>query len=93
MSALNLGFEVLKWFPAESLGGIGTLKAISAPFPGVKFVPTGGINAKNVAEYLALDCVAAVGGSWMVSREKLQEERFDQIESDTKDALVLARSN
>mgnify|MGYP000034963464 CR=1 FL=1 len=48
---------------------------------------------KNVAEYLALDCVAAVGGSWMVSREKLQEERFDQIESDTKDALVLARSN
>ncbi len=89
MSALAMGFTVLKWFPAESLGGINTLKAICAPFPNVKFIPTGGINAKNANDYLALDCVAAVGGSWMVSRDNLKQEKFEEIKSETISALEL----
>ncbi len=89
MSALAAGFKVLKWFPAESLGGISTLKAISAPFPSIKFIPTGGINASNANDYLAVDCVAAVGGSWMVSRENLKREKFDDIKQETIAALEL----
>lgn len=89
MSALASGFTFLKWFPAESLGGISTLKAISAPFPSVKFIPTGGINAKNANDYLAVDCVAAVGGSWMVSRENLKQEKFNDIKNETIAALEL----
>jgi 2-dehydro-3-deoxyphosphogluconate aldolase/(4S)-4-hydroxy-2-oxoglutarate aldolase len=89
MLALSMGLSVLKWFPAESLGGISTLRAISAPFPTVKFIPTGGINAKNANDYLAVDCVAAVGGSWMVSRDNLKQEKFEDIERETIAALEL----
>jgi 2-dehydro-3-deoxyphosphogluconate aldolase / (4S)-4-hydroxy-2-oxoglutarate aldolase len=89
LSALALGFSVLKWFPAESMGGISNLKAISAPFPGVKFIPTGGINAKNANDYLAEACVAAIGGSWMVSRDNLQQEKFEEIKNETRAAVEL----
>lgn len=89
MSAAAAGFSVLKWFPAESLGGINTLKAISAPFPSLKFIPTGGINAKNANDYLAVDCVAAIGGSWMVSRENLKLEKFEEIKNETIAALQI----
>ena len=89
MSASAAGFSVLKWFPAESLGGISTLKAISAPFPNLKFVPTGGINAKNANDYLVVECVAAVGGSWMVSRDNLKLGKFDEIKNETIAALEL----
>jgi len=87
LSALSLGFSVLKWFPAESMGGVNALKAISAPFPGVRFIPTGGIGISNISEYLSLECVAAVGGSWMVSREKMKSEKFSEIESDIRQAI------
>jgi len=89
MSASAAGFTVLKWFPAESLGGINTLKAISAPFPNLKFIPTGGINAKNAMDYLAVDCVAAIGGSWMVSRDNLKLEKFEEIKNETIAALQM----
>ena len=89
MSASAAGFSVLKWFPAESLGGTNTLKAISAPFPNLKFIPTGGINSKNANDYLAIDCVAAIGGSWMVSRDNLKLEKFDEIKNETIAALEL----
>jgi 2-dehydro-3-deoxyphosphogluconate aldolase/(4S)-4-hydroxy-2-oxoglutarate aldolase len=89
MSAAAAGFSVLKWFPAESLGGINTLKAISAPFPILKFIPTGGINAKNAIDYLAVDCVAAIGGSWMVSRDNLKLEKFEEIKKETIAALQM----
>ena len=89
MSASAAGFSVLKWFPAESLGGISTLKAISAPFPNLKFIPTGGINAKNAKDYLVVESVAAVGGSWMVSRDNLKLEKFDEIKNETIAALEL----
>ena len=91
MVALSYGFSILKWFPAESLGGITSLKALSAPFPGIKFIPTGGITMENALGYLALDCVSAIGGSWMVSREKLKNEKFDEIESDVRAAVSLVR--
>lgn len=65
MCAYSDGFEVLKFFPAEQLGGISTLSALAPVFPKVRFIPTGGINGKNVNDYLAKPFIAAVGGSWM----------------------------
>lgn len=65
MCAYSDGFEVLKFFPAEQLGGISTLSALAPVFPTVRFIPTGGINGKNVNDYLAKPFIASVGGSWM----------------------------
>lgn len=66
MRARALGFSTVKFFPADVFGGTKALKALSAPFPGLGFVPTGGVNEENLVEYLALPCVEAVGGSWML---------------------------
>ena len=66
MRGLDLGLDRFKFFPAEAAGGIPALKALSAPFAGVRFCPTGGITAATVANWLALDAVACVGGSWIV---------------------------
>ncbi len=93
LSAMSSGFSVLKWFPSESLGGVSTLKAVAAPFPGLRFIPTGGIGLENVHRYLEMDCVAAVGGSWMVSREKLKTEKFDEIEVDIRNAVSIVGRN
>jgi len=71
--ALERGLEVVKFFPAENLGGVSMLKAISGPYGGLKFIPTGGINAKNISEYLAFTKVLACGGSWMVKDELINE--------------------
>lgn len=65
MHALGLGIETVKFFPASVYGGIQALKALSAPFPTMKFVPTGGVTLENLKDYLSLGCVAAVGGSFM----------------------------
>jgi 2-keto-3-deoxy-6-phosphogluconate aldolase len=65
------------------------LKAISAPFPSLKFIPTGGINTKNANDYLAADCVAAIGGSWMVSRDNVKLEKFEEIKNETIAALQM----
>lgn len=92
MSALSNGFTLLKWFPAESLGGVSALRSIAAPFPGVRFIPTGGITLENIRDYLALDFVAAVGGSWMVPREALKMGDFAAIKADTENALSVVRS-
>lgn len=79
-AALELGLEVLKFFPAEASGGVKYLEAVSAPFRSVKFIPTGGIDETNVAAYLRLSSVVACGGSWMVQRQLLSQKRFDEIE-------------
>jgi len=84
LSAIEYGLETLKWFPAGALGGPETLKAISAPFPNITFVPTGGITPKNMKEYLALDSVLGVGGSWMFSKSDSEEEYLAKL----KEALV-----
>ncbi len=67
MAALDLGIDLLKLFPAEASGGLDLLRALQGPFPDVRFVPTGGVNSENAAEYLSLPSVAAIGGSWMVA--------------------------
>jgi 2-dehydro-3-deoxyphosphogluconate aldolase/(4S)-4-hydroxy-2-oxoglutarate aldolase len=67
-AALELGLNLLKFFPAGTSGGSAAVKALAGPFGGVKFMPTGGVSLNNLAEYLAVPCVAAVGGSWMVPR-------------------------
>jgi 2-dehydro-3-deoxyphosphogluconate aldolase / (4S)-4-hydroxy-2-oxoglutarate aldolase len=89
--ALNLGCKYLKFFPAEPAGGVAMLKALAGPFAhtGVKFLPTGGINAATLASYLALPQVAAVGGSWMAERKLVAEKAWGKITALTTEALKL----
>jgi 2-dehydro-3-deoxyphosphogluconate aldolase/(4S)-4-hydroxy-2-oxoglutarate aldolase len=90
--ALEHGLSAVKFFPAEALGGLKMLKAIAAPFAMMRFVPTGGIDAANLGEYLRFPSVLACGGSWMVSKEILAERRFDQITCLARDALNIAQA-
>ena len=77
--ALAAGVDVLKFFPAEAYGGLATLKALSGPFPQVKFIPTGGINEQNLASYLAHPKVLACGGSWMVEKSLLAAGNWAEV--------------
>ena len=90
-AALALGVDLLKFFPAEAMGGVQTLRALSAPYRQVRFLPTGGIDARNLAEYLALPQVVACGGSWMVKPEWLEAGQFSTIETLTREAVSLVR--
>lgn len=85
--ALSLGLEVVKFFPAEQAGGLAMIKAMSAPYTTMKFMPTGGINAKNLNSYLAFDKILACGGSWMVKKELVTAGEFDKIRDLTKEAV------
>jgi len=87
LQAINEGITTLKFFPAETLGGVNALKAMSAPFPGISFMPTGGITAANAQQYLELPAVVAVGGSWMVAQKLIDAGDFDEIISLTKEAI------
>lgn len=78
-TAMELGLNLLKFFPAEASGGINYLKAVSAPYKNVKFIPTGGIDESNFLSYLKLPQVAACGGSWMVKKELIASGAFDKI--------------
>ena len=86
-AALELGLDVVKFFPAEAAGGLAMIKAMSAPYGNVRFMPTGGISQKNINDYLAFDKIVACGGSWMVSDKLIKEERYDEIEKLTKEAV------
>lgn len=88
--ALQFGLKVVKFFPAEAYGGLKTLKAMSAPFTMMKFIPTGGINASNLADYLGFAKVLACGGSWMVKSDLIDNENFDEISNRTKKAVEIA---
>jgi 2-dehydro-3-deoxyphosphogluconate aldolase / (4S)-4-hydroxy-2-oxoglutarate aldolase len=92
-AALELGLTTVKFFPAGTSGGAAAIKALAAPFGDVRFVPTGGVGPKNLAEYLALSAVAAVGGSWMVPRDRVKAGDFAGIQQLTADAVALARAN
>lgn len=89
--ALSLGLTYLKFFPAEAAGGVKMIKAMSAPYTKVKFMPTGGIGVKNLAEYLTCKAVYACGGSWMVPSDKIAEGKFDEIEALTREAVQLVK--
>jgi 2-dehydro-3-deoxyphosphogluconate aldolase/(4S)-4-hydroxy-2-oxoglutarate aldolase len=87
--AMAAGCKMLKFFPADAMGGARTLKALSGPYghTGVKFVPTGGINAANAIEYLAMPIVGAVGGSWMVAEKLIKERNWAEISRLCMDAV------
>ncbi len=87
--ALNKGLDVLKFFPAEAAGGVAALRAISAPFRGTNFVPTGGISPANLVEYLKLPCVHACGGSWMTSGPLIAGGEFERITALAAEAVHL----
>lgn len=87
--AINKGLEILKFFPAEALGGVKTLKALAAPYKGVRFIPTGGISAENLSDYLRLPCVHACGGSWMVKSKLISENKFKEIATLAKNARAI----
>ncbi len=91
-AALELGLNTVKFFPAGTSGGAAAIKALAAPFGGLRFVPTGGVSPKNLHEYLALDVVTAVGGSWMVPLDLVNAGEFDKIAQLTTDAVALAKS-
>ena len=78
-AALKFGLEVLKFFPAEQSGGLAKIKAMSAPFPMFRVMPTGGISLKNLKEYLSCPVVAACGGSYMVTADLIDNQRWDEI--------------
>ncbi len=93
-SALSLGCTMLKFFPAEASGGVNYLNAISAPYlhTGIKFIPTGGVNSKNLADYLKMPSVLACGGTWIAKKEDLTLEKWDQIASRCQEIAAIVRS-
>ena len=91
MALAGLGFTVLKFFPAEAAGGVAFLKAIAAPLPNVRFCPTGGIDQRNAAAYLALPNVIAVGGSWVAPKEAIAAGDFSRITALAREAAKLKR--
>jgi len=90
MAAQALGIQTVKFFPANLFGGPEAIKALAAPFTTMKFVPTGGVNPSNLTDYLALDCVPAVGGSWMVPAKMIDDHDFDGITALCRQAVDLA---
>ncbi len=91
-AALARGLSVVKFFPAEASGGVKMLKAMSAPYGDVRYVPTGGIGAANLGDYLALPAVLAVGGSWMVPSDKISAGDFEAVARLVREAVKLAQS-
>ncbi len=91
--ALALGARLLKFFPSEAFGGVKVIKALAAPYAhtGVKFVPTGGVTTANLPDYLALEVVACVGGTWIASREAIAEKKWAQIRDNCKAAVELVK--
>ncbi|UCC86981.1 MAG: bifunctional 4-hydroxy-2-oxoglutarate aldolase/2-dehydro-3-deoxy-phosphogluconate aldolase [Anaerolineales bacterium] len=89
--ALDKGLTVLKFFPAEAMGGLKTLKAIAAPYGGVKFIPTGGISLANLANYLAHPSVHCCGGSWLAEASLISAGKFDEITQLAQEAVSVVR--
>ena len=92
MQALKLGVQVIKFFPASVYGGVSAMKALSAPFSGVKFIPTGGVDAGNLAEYLAKPFVHAVGGSWLCPKKEIAAGNYIQITRLCREATEIVRA-
>lgn len=92
MAALDLGLTTLKFFPANTFGGPSALKALGAPFRGVRFISTGGVTATNLTEYLSLPSVVAVGGSWMVDPRLIRKGDFATIRDLAANAVAAAAS-
>ena len=89
--AVKRGLNICKFFPAEQYGGVSTIKALSAPFTTVKFIPTGGVSAKNLKDYLSCSKIVACGGSWMVKGDLIKAHEFDKIRELTAEAVELVK--
>ena len=90
--AMELGLSIIKFFPANVYGGLVGMKALAAPFPGIKFVPTGGISEKNLAEYISAPFIHAVGGSWMCTQQEISQGNFDNIKALSSEAIKIIKS-
>ncbi len=90
-AAMSLGLDVLKFFPAEPSGGLGMIKAVCAAYVKLQIMPTGGINANNVRDYLKYDKIVACGGSWMVNGKLISEGKFDEIETLVREAANIVK--
>ena len=88
---MSLGLSYLKFFPAEAAGGVNMIKSMAAPYTKIKFMPTGGIGPKNLADYLSCKAVIACGGSWMVPGDMITAGKFDEIEKLTAEAVALLK--
>ncbi len=91
MAAMEYSLPVVKFFPTGQYGGLNTIKALAAPFPTMRFMPTGGINAGNIREYLAFSRIIACGGSWMVKDSFIKEGNFGRIKELTAQAVALLK--
>jgi 2-dehydro-3-deoxyphosphogluconate aldolase/(4S)-4-hydroxy-2-oxoglutarate aldolase len=89
-TALDAGLRVVKFFPAATMGGLAALRALAGPFPMMRFVPTGGVTAGNMSEYLGLSCVLAVGGSWVVAADLLASGNYAEVTRRAGEAVSLA---
>ena len=79
--AVKRGLKTVKFFPAEQAGGVAMIKAMAAPYTGIKFMPTGGINAKNLEDYLSFDKIICCGGSWMVKGDLVKQVHLTKLKS------------
>lgn len=91
MQALDAGISTLKFFPAETLGGLTALKAIAAPFPGVNFMPTGGVTVEKAPKYLEFSPVIAVGGTWIVAKQLIDQGDFSTISQLAREAVKVCQ--
>ncbi|MBR4949888.1 MAG: bifunctional 4-hydroxy-2-oxoglutarate aldolase/2-dehydro-3-deoxy-phosphogluconate aldolase [Clostridia bacterium] len=89
-AAVNMGLKVIKFFPANVYGGLNAMKNLSAPFVGVKFLPTGGVNASNIKEYIDAPYIHAVGGSWVCPKADIAAGNFEKITELCKEARANA---
>lgn len=85
--AMSMGLDVVKFFPAEQNGGVAKLKAVAGPYKNLKWMPTGGVSTKNLLDYLTFDQIVACGGTWMVKKELIDGERWDEITNICKEAV------
>lgn len=85
--AMSLGLSAVKFFPAEQNGGIATLKAVAGPYKNLKWMPTGGVNTKNLMDYLSFNQILACGGTWMVKKELIEAENWDEITRISREAV------
>ncbi|NOH61391.1 bifunctional 4-hydroxy-2-oxoglutarate aldolase/2-dehydro-3-deoxy-phosphogluconate aldolase [Vibrio sp. RE88] len=90
-AALEMGLTTLKFFPAEASGGVNMVKALLAPYSDVSLMPTGGINANNIQEYLSIPRVLACGGTWMVDKKLVEEKNWDELARLTREAVQLVK--
>ena len=91
MAAMKLGLNVVKFFPAGVYGGLKAMKSLSAPFGGIKFIPTGGVDAKNLKEYLEAPFVHAVGGSWLCPKKEIAAGNFDAVTALCREASEIVK--